>query len=85
MGDKEKWEHTPFIYFDRFGLNVKLQVSKEEAKAFADNCGLFFIETSAKNGLNVEDAFRAVTQEVYNRIQTGEYKVCILWAVIVIN
>lgn len=85
MGDKEKWKHTPFIYFDCFGLKVKLQVSKEEAKAFADNCGLFFIETSAKNGLNVEDAFRAVTQEVYNRIQTGEYKVCILWAVIVIN
>lgn len=52
-------------------------MSKEEAKAFADNSGLFFIETSAKNGLNVEEAFKAVTQEVYNRIQTGEFKVSI--------
>ncbi|XP_066248672.1 ras-related protein Rab-39B isoform X2 [Euwallacea similis] len=51
------------------------EVSKEEAKSFADNHGLFFIESSAKSGLNVEDAFRAVTQVVYNRIKTGEYKV----------
>lgn len=51
------------------------EVSKEEAKQFADNNGLIHIETSAKNGMNVEEAFRSVTQEVYNRIQTGEYKV----------
>ncbi|XP_057651631.1 ras-related protein Rab-39B [Diorhabda carinulata] len=51
------------------------EVSKEEAKTFADQNGLFHIETSAKNGLNVEEAFSSVTQEVYNRIQSGEYKV----------
>lgn len=51
------------------------EVSREEAKAFADQHGLFEIDTSAKNGTNVEEAFRLVTQEVYNRIQTGEYKV----------
>lgn len=50
-------------------------MSQEEAKAFAEKNGLFNIETSAKNGMNVEEAFKAVTQEVYNRIQTGEYKV----------
>ncbi|CAH1176366.1 unnamed protein product [Phaedon cochleariae] len=51
------------------------EVSKEEAKAFSDQYGLFHVETSAKNGMNVEEAFRSVTQEVYNRIQTGEYKI----------
>lgn len=51
------------------------EVSKEEARAFADEHGVHHIETSAKTGINVEEAFRAVTQEVYNRIQTGEYKV----------
>lgn len=51
------------------------EVSKEEAKNFADQHGLFHVETSAKSGLNVEEAFRSVTQEVYNRIQSGEYKI----------
>lgn len=51
------------------------EVSKEEARAFADEHGVHHIETSAKTGVNVEEAFRTVTQEVYNRIQTGEYKV----------
>lgn len=51
------------------------EVSKEEAKAFADQHGIFHVETSAKNGMNVEEAFRSVTQEIYNRIQTGEYKI----------
>lgn len=49
------------------------EVSKEEAKAFADLHGLHFVETSARNGLHVEEAFKVVTQEVYNRILSGEY------------
>nr|CAD7570744.1 unnamed protein product [Timema californicum] len=51
------------------------EVSLEEARAFAEQNGLHHVETSAKSGVNVEDAFRLVTQEVYGRIQTGEYKV----------
>lgn len=39
------------------------------------NSGLHHVETSAKTGQNVEEAFTLVTEEVYNRIQTGEYKV----------
>ncbi|CAG9769146.1 unnamed protein product [Ceutorhynchus assimilis] len=60
---------------DLVGNGGQREVSREEAKTFADSHGLFYVETSAKSGLNVEEAFRAVTQEVYNRIQTGEYKV----------
>lgn len=51
------------------------EVTEEEAKAFAQRHGIFHVETSAKTGLNVEQAFTAVTQEVYNRIQSGEYKI----------
>lgn len=51
------------------------EVPKEEARALAEQYGLHHIETSAKSGLNVEESFRIVTQEVYNRIQTGEFKV----------
>lgn len=51
------------------------EVSKEEARAFADQNGVHHIEASAKTGVNVEEAFRIVTQEVYNRIKSGEYKV----------
>lgn len=49
------------------------EVSKEEAKSFADLHGLHFVETSARSGLHVEEAFKVVTQEVYNRILSGEY------------
>ncbi|XP_059486056.1 ras-related protein Rab-39B [Neocloeon triangulifer] len=51
------------------------QVPFEEAKSFAKDQGIPFIETSARNGLNVERAFEIITQEVYDRVQSGEYKV----------
>ncbi|KAK7605299.1 hypothetical protein V9T40_007157 [Parthenolecanium corni] len=50
------------------------EISSDEAKAFADQHGMFTIETSAKTGLHVEEAFVAITEEIYNRIQSGEYK-----------
>lgn len=49
------------------------EVSIEEAKSFAEQHGLLYIETSARTGVNVEEAFTMLTQEVYNRIQSGEY------------
>ncbi|XP_069680907.1 ras-related protein rab-39 [Periplaneta americana] len=51
------------------------EVSREEARAFAEQHGLHHVETSARTGAHVEEAFHAVTQEVYARIQSGEYKV----------
>lgn len=72
--------HRPFFALvgcklDLVNSGIQREVSKEEAKMFADQNGLYFVETSSKNGMNVEEAFKSVTQEVYNRIQTGEYKV----------
>ncbi|XP_017066831.1 ras-related protein Rab-39B [Drosophila eugracilis] len=50
------------------------EVTTEEAQKFAKQHGLHFVETSARSGANVEEAFRMVTQEVYARIRSGEYK-----------
>lgn len=51
------------------------QVSEEEAKAFASQNDILHFETSSKTGYQVENAFTAVTQEIYNRVKSGEYKV----------
>ncbi|KAL1131592.1 hypothetical protein AAG570_011206 [Ranatra chinensis] len=59
----------------RGGGAAQREVPEEEVVAFAQRHGIFHIETSAKTGHNVEQAFTAITQEVYNRIQSGEYKV----------
>lgn len=50
------------------------EVSEEEVKAFAVTHDIYSIETSARTGFNVEEAFTAITQEIFNRIQSGEYK-----------
>lgn len=51
------------------------EVSRDEAKAFAEQNDLIFVETSSRTGINVEEVFNMVTQEVYARILTEEYKV----------
>lgn len=51
------------------------EVSSEEAKAFAEKHDMFTVETSAKTGSHVEEAFTTITQEIYSRIQSGEYKI----------
>lgn len=48
-------------------------VELDEAMAFAKLHGIPHLETSAKSGANVEEAFRAITQQVYNRVKSGEY------------
>lgn len=40
-------------------------VSTEEAKSFAEQNGLSFIETSALDCTNVEDAFLTILKEIY--------------------
>lgn len=60
---------------DLVSSSGRREVTKEEAREFAEHNGLHHVETSAKTGANVEEAFNAVTQEVYSRIQTGEYKI----------
>ncbi|XP_026466101.1 ras-related protein Rab-39B-like [Ctenocephalides felis] len=60
---------------DLLSTGGRREVSKEEALAFAEQNGLHHIETSARTGYNVEEAFSVVTQEIYNMILSGEYKI----------
>ncbi|WOL19261.1 Small GTPase superfamily [Canna indica] len=49
-------------------LTANKVVSYETAKAFADEIGIPFLETSAKNATNVEQAFMAMTASIKNRM-----------------
>eukprot|EP00310_Coccolithus_braarudii_P009001 CAMPEP_0183361046 /NCGR_PEP_ID=MMETSP0164_2-20130417/56217_1 /TAXON_ID=221442 /ORGANISM="Coccolithus pelagicus ssp braarudi, Strain PLY182g" /LENGTH=206 /DNA_ID=CAMNT_0025535499 /DNA_START=34 /DNA_END=654 /DNA_ORIENTATION=- len=49
-------------------LSNKKQVEYDQAKAFADNLDIPFLETSAKNATNVEKAFLTMAAEIKNRI-----------------
>ncbi|GLJ42467.1 hypothetical protein SUGI_0880110 [Cryptomeria japonica] len=49
-------------------LNHIRQVSPEEAKSLAEREGLYFMETSALNSSNVENAFKHVLTHIYKVI-----------------
>ena len=51
-------------------LENQRQVSYEEGKAYADQLGIKFIETSAKNSVNVDNAFFTMANEIKARVQT---------------
>jgi len=44
------------------------QVKKEEGKAVADDLGVPFMETSAKDGMNVQEAFNKLAAQVFDRL-----------------
>ena len=49
-------------------LTTKRQVETEAAKEFADSANIPFLETSAKNATNVEDAFMTMAGEIKKRM-----------------
>eukprot|EP00418_Pyrodinium_bahamense_P090029 CAMPEP_0179046918 /NCGR_PEP_ID=MMETSP0796-20121207/18933_1 /TAXON_ID=73915 /ORGANISM="Pyrodinium bahamense, Strain pbaha01" /LENGTH=235 /DNA_ID=CAMNT_0020743355 /DNA_START=63 /DNA_END=765 /DNA_ORIENTATION=+ len=49
-------------------LSSKKVVSYDEAKELADSLGIQFMETSAKNSHNVEQAFQAMAREIKQRV-----------------
>jgi len=51
------------------------EVSRAEAQRFADANRVTYIETSAKSGLNVLEAFEDASKLVLNRVWDGEYNV----------
>lgn len=54
--------------------NEKREVSAEEASEWARRNGVLrYVETSAKSGENVEEAFLAVAERIYQNIQAGKY------------
>lgn len=47
------------------------EVSYEEASRFAEENGLVYVETSAKTGEGVEDAFLTTARKIYENIENG--------------
>ena len=54
-------------------LDAQRDVTYEEAKQFAEENGLMFVEASAKTGENVEEAFLETAKKIYQNIQDGRF------------
>jgi Ras-related protein Rab-2A len=57
---------------NKVDLKEKRKVQTAEGKDFASNNGLFFFETSALSGENVEKVFTESCECVLNRVRSGE-------------
>lgn len=52
-------------------LQVQREVSFEEANNFAQENGLLYIETSAKTGNNIQEAFQMTVRKIIEKIENG--------------
>ena len=50
-------------------LEANRQVKTEEGKNLADSLGIKFLETSAKDAVNVEKAFTTLSNEIKSKVQ----------------
>ena len=48
------------------------QVSKEEGEAFAKANGLLFLETSARDATNIDNAFIQTAEVIYDNVKSGK-------------
>lgn len=55
-------------------IDQERAVTTKEGKQFAEFHGLRFLETSAKNGQNVEEAFTCITRDIYELLERGQIK-----------
>ncbi|KAG7484387.1 hypothetical protein MATL_G00048720 [Megalops atlanticus] len=51
------------------------QVTREEAEKVALAFGMKYIETSAKDSVNVEESFTILTRDIYERVKRGEISI----------
>jgi len=57
---------------NKIDLEEKRAVQKAEGEKFAEDNGLLFFETSAKNGQNIEEMFNKCTEDIVTRIENGK-------------
>jgi len=60
-----------FLIGNKCDLEAQRDVTFEEAKQFAEENGLMFVEASAKTGDGVEEAFLETARKIYQNIQDG--------------
>ena len=53
-------------------IDQERAVTTKEGRQFAEHHGVKFMETSAKSGQNVEEAFTALTKDIYELLETGQ-------------
>ena len=53
-------------------LEEKRAVQRAEGEKFAEDNGLLFFETSAKNGQNIEEMFNKCTEDIVTKIENGK-------------
>lgn len=62
---------TKLLVGNKSDLTAKKVVDYDVAKEFADSMGVQFLETSAKDSTNVEQAFLAMARQIKERMPTG--------------
>jgi Ras-related protein Rab-14 len=64
--------HTVIVMVgSKLDMAAQREVSFAEAKKFADENGLVYLETSSKTGENVEEAFLRTAYKIYDNIEKG--------------
>jgi Ras-related protein Rab-2A len=53
-------------------LEHRRQVPREDGEKFAAQHGLMFIETSAKESVNVDEAFALASAAIYEKVKAGQ-------------
>ncbi|XP_045128976.1 ras-related protein Rab-39B-like isoform X2 [Portunus trituberculatus] len=53
----------------KIDMEDEREVRREDAAALAKFYNISYIETSSMRGVNVEEAFRTITQEVYDKLE----------------
>jgi small GTP-binding protein len=66
---------TIMLIGNKSDLESKRAVSYAEGEAFAQQHGLFFMETSAKTADNVEESFVDTAKDIYEKIKQGVFDV----------
>ncbi|XP_039224585.1 ras-related protein Rab-25 [Crotalus tigris] len=76
---KELYDHAEativvMLVGNKTDLAQAREVPTDEAKMYAENNGLLFVETSALDSTNVELAFETILRDIFNKVQKQKQK-----------